>query len=137
MVNFKISPISSISEPTKSHTLTRLAELLLTLNPFSFNEECYRQICGVAIKMGPSYACLYVGFIEKQIRARYTGFVPQLHRRYLDDIVAGCAQCSRHDLEQCIDYVSNFHPALLFTFTGINELEFPFLEIKMRIDVDN
>ena len=98
-----------------SHTLTRLAELVLTLNPFSFNEEYYRQICGVAVKMGPSYACLYVGYVEGQIRALYTGFVPQLHRRYLDDVVE-CAQCSRHDLEQCIDYVSNFHPALLFTF---------------------
>ena len=25
-----------------SHTLTRLAQLVLTLNPFSFNEEYYR-----------------------------------------------------------------------------------------------
>ena len=40
----------------------------------------YRQIGGVAMgsKMGPSYACLYVGYIEGQIRARCTGFVPQV-----------------------------------------------------------
>ena len=59
-----------------THTLTRLAELVLTLNAFSFNGEYYRQVAGVAMgsKMGPSYACLYVGFIEEQIRASYTGF---------------------------------------------------------------
>ena len=75
-----------------THTLTRLAELVLTLNAFSFNGEYYHQIGGVAIgsKMGPSYACLYVGCIEEQIRASYTGFVPQLLKRYVDDVV-GCA----------------------------------------------
>ena len=85
-------------------------------------------------KMGPSYACLYAGYIEEQIRARYTGFVPQLLRRYIDDVV-GCAQCSRRDLEQYIDYVSSFHPALQFTST-ISELELPFPDIKLRINGD-
>ena len=85
-------------------------------------------------KMGPSYACLYMGYIEEQIRARYTGFVPQLLKRYIDDVV-GCAQCSCHDLELYIDYVSNFHPALQFTST-ISELELPFLDIKLSINGD-
>jgi len=75
-----------------------------------------------------------VGYIEEQIRARYTGFVPQLLKCYIDDVV-GCAQCSRHDLEQYIDYVSNFHPALQFTST-ISELELPFLDIKLSINGD-
>ena len=77
---------------------------------------------------------VYVGYIEEQIRARYTGFVPQLLKCYIDDVV-GCAQCSRHDLEQYIDYVSNFHPALQFTST-ISELELPFLDIKLSINGD-
>ena len=117
-----------------THTLTRLAELVLTLNTFSFSGEYYRQIGGVAMgsKMGPSYACLLVGYIEEQIRVHYTGFVPQLLKRYIDDVV-GCAQCSRHDLEHYIDYVSNFHPALQFTST-ISELELPFLDIKLSIN---
>ena len=84
--------------------------------------------------MGPSYACLYVGYIEEQIRASYTGFVTQLLKRFLDD-VDGCAQCTRYDLEQYIDYVSNFHPALPFTST-ISELELPFLDIKLSINGD-
>ena len=72
-----------------THTLTRLAELVLTLNAFSFNGQHYRQTGGVAMgtKMGPSYACLFVGFVEEQIYANYTGFLPQLHKRYIDDVV--------------------------------------------------
>ena len=81
--------------------------------------------------MGPNYACLFVEFILEQIGTRYTGLVPQLHKRYIDDVV-GAAQCSRHDLEDYIDYVSNFHPAIQFTST-ISELELPFLDIQLRI----
>ena len=101
-----------IKEPSTS-TLTRLAELVLTLNSFSFNNEYYRQLGGVAMgsRMGPNYACLFVGYVEQQIREQYTGFIPQLHKRYIDDIV-GAASCRRDELEDFIDFVSNFHPAL-------------------------
>ena len=43
-----------------------------------------------------------------------TGYVPQLFKCYIDDIV-WCTECSCYDLEQYIDYVSNFHPPLQFT----------------------
>ena len=79
-----------------THTLVRLAELVLTLNAFSFDDQHYSQIGGVAMgsRMGPNYACLFVGYIEERIRSAYTGFVPQLRERYIDDVV-GAAQCSR------------------------------------------
>ena len=50
----------------------------------------YRQIGGVAMgsNVGPNYACLFVGYIEHQIREHYTGFVAQLHERYIDNIVS-------------------------------------------------
>ena len=85
-------------------------------------------------KMGPNYACLFVGYVEQQIREQYTGFIPQLHKRYIDDIV-GAASCQRDELENFIDFVSNFHPALQFTST-ITETEFPFLDINLRISED-
>ena len=122
----------TIMEPP-THTLTRLAELVLTLNAFTFNDQHYRQIGGVAMgtKMGPNYSFMFVGFIEERIRAQYTSFVPQSHQRYIDDVV-GAAQCTCPELEQFIDYVCNFHPALQFTFT-ISEVELPFLDIKLAI----
>ena len=41
-----------------THALVHLAELVLTLNAFSFDDQHYRQIGGVAMgsKMGPNYA---------------------------------------------------------------------------------
>ena len=124
-----------IKKPSTS-TLTRLAELVLTLNSFSFSNEYYRQLGGVAMgsRMGPNYACLFVGYVEQQIREQYTGFIPQLHKRYIDDIV-GAASCRRDELEDFIDFVSNFHPALQFTST-ITETELPFLDINLRISED-
>ncbi|KAL9954237.1 hypothetical protein ACROYT_G041745 [Oculina patagonica] len=86
-------------------TLTRLAELVLTLNAFTFNGEFYKQTGGVAMgsKMGPNYACLFVGYIEEQIARQYTGFVPQLHKRYIDDVL-GVACCSRVELDNYINF---------------------------------
>ena len=47
---------------------------MLTLNSFSFNNEYYRQIGGVSMGsgMGPSYAYLFDGYVEHQIREEYT-----------------------------------------------------------------
>ena len=51
--------LHTVKEPNKE-TLLRLAELVLTLNCFSFADSYYKQINGVAMgtKMGPSYAFL-------------------------------------------------------------------------------
>ena len=67
---------------------------------FRFNGDHNRQVSGVAMgsKMGPSYTCLFVGFFEDQILSQYSGFIPQLYRRYIDDVV-GAAYCAREDLD--------------------------------------
>ena len=41
----------------------------------------------IGSKMGPNYACLFLGYVEEQIGQRYTGTLPQLHKRYIDDVV--------------------------------------------------
>jgi len=72
--------------------------------------------------------------VEQQIREQYTGFIPQLHKRYVDEIV-GAASCWREELEDLIDFVSNFHPAFQFTST-ITKTEPPFLDINLSISED-
>ena len=64
----------TVEEPS-SQTLLRLTELVLTLNCFSFGGNYYKQTNGVAMgtKMGPSYANLFVGFIEHQYFSQYHG----------------------------------------------------------------
>ena len=54
--------LRTVKEPS-SETLLCLAELVLTLNCFSFADSYYKQINGVAMgtKMGPSCANLFIG----------------------------------------------------------------------------
>ncbi len=61
-------------------------------------------------KLGPSYACLFVGHQVPLIRQQYQGPFPQLIKRYIDDIV-GATSLPRQQLQQFIDFVSHFHPA--------------------------
>ena len=76
-VNTSSARRSSVSE-LGSLTLLRLAELVLTLNCFSFAGSYYKQITGVAMgaKMGPSYANLFVGYIEHEFFNQYNGPKP-------------------------------------------------------------
>ena len=99
-------------------TLIRPAELVLKLN-------------ANGSKMGPNYACVFVGYVEHQLREQYTGCVPQLHRRYIDDIV-GAASCRREELEACINFGDKFHLAFQIT-SFIFEIELPVLDIALNI----
>ena len=125
----------TLLEPSTT-TLIRLAELVLTLNNFSFDGEHYQQISGVAMgtKMGPSYANLFVGYVEQQIFERYTGPIPDFFGRYIDDCL-GTASCTRADLERFINYFYGFHHALKFTWE-ISETCVSFLDISTSINGD-
>ena len=116
-----------------THTLIRLAELVLTLNTFEFDSEHFQQSNGVAMgnKMGPSYACLFVGHMEHQMFLQYDGVVPDLYKRYIDDI-GGAASCSKPDLERFLQFVCAFHPALRYTVT-ISDSQLSLLDILLTV----
>ena len=105
---------------TVKEPLLRLAELVLTVNCFSFAGNYFKQINGVAMgtKTGPSYANLFVGYIENQFFNQYNGpelYRPKLYRRYIDDCF-GATSSTREDLNQFITAVNSFHPALKYTW---------------------
>ena len=85
----------TVKEPS-SETLLRLAELVLTHNCLSFAGCCYKQINGVPMgaRMGPSYANLFVGYVEHQFFNQYNGLKPELYGRYIDDCM-GASSSSR------------------------------------------
>lgn len=83
-------------------------------------------------KIGPNYVCLFLDFFEDQMLNQYSGFIPQLYRRYIDDVV-GAAYCAREDPENFVEYISNFHPALQFTNTITKDGDLPFLDIELSI----
>ena len=122
-----------IKKPS-SETLLRLAELVLTLNCFSFGDNYFKQINGVAMgtKMGPSYANLFIGFIENKFFSNYHGPKPDLYKRYINDCI-GATSSSKEELNLFINAVNSFHPALKYTWE-ISENSLVFLDIKLSIN---
>ena len=115
-----------------THTLVYLAELVLTLNTFSFNGKFYRQTRGVAMgsRLGPNYACLFMGHVEEQIFVQYTGTKPALYKRYINDIVDATSG-SREEIKDFATYFKIFHPSLNFTRT-ISDVQLPFLHLCLK-----
>eukprot|EP00061_Rhincodon_typus_P014833 g42154.t1 len=117
------------NQSTSTDTLIRLAELVVTLNNFSFNSSHFLQAKGVAVGtcMGPSYACLFVGYVEQSLFCCYTDTIPHLFLYYSDDCFDS-ASCSQEELEQFINFT--FHPNLKFTWT-ISNTSLPFLDLSV------
>ena len=124
----------TIKEPS-SETLLRLAELVLTLKCFSFADNYYKQVNGVAMgtKMGPSYANLFVGYIENKFFKQFNGTKPEPYGRYIDDCI-GATSSSREELDHFITSVNSFHPALKYT-RNFSETSIAFLDIKVSINM--
>ena len=122
----------TVKEPS-TDTLLCLAELVLTLNCFTFSGEIFKQINGVAMgtKMGPNYANLFVGYVEEQIFNQFDGPKPELFGRYIDDCL-GATSCTKEELERFIGFVNSFHPALKFTWE-ISETSVTFLDINISV----
>ncbi|CAH3104129.1 unnamed protein product, partial [Pocillopora meandrina] len=123
----------TVKEPS-SETLLRLAELVLTLNCFSFGGNYYKQTNGVAMgtKMGPSYVNLFVGFIKHHFFSQCHGPKPELYGRYIDDCI-GATPSTKEELTQFITAVNSFHPALKYTWE-ISDTSLAFLDIKISIE---
>eukprot|EP00061_Rhincodon_typus_P016932 g45402.t1 len=85
--------------------------------------------------MGPSYACLFIGYEEQSLFRSYTGPIPHLFLCYIDDCF-GAASCSHEELEQFITFTNTFHPNLKFTWT-ISDTSFSFLDLSVSISGDH
>ena len=83
--------------------------------------------CGCPTELISSYLDHVMAPLEQ-----YTDPTPDYLGRYIDDCV-GTASCSCGELEQFINYVNNFHPALQFTWE-ISETSVSFLDILISIN---
>eukprot|EP00061_Rhincodon_typus_P000645 g12313.t1 len=93
------------NQSLSTENLIHLSELILTHNNFSFNSSQFLQTKGVAMgtRMGPSYACLFAGYVEQSLFHCYTGTIPHLFLCYINDCI-GAASCSHEELEQFINF---------------------------------
>ena len=69
-------------------------------NCFSFADSYYKQINGVTMgtKIGPSYANLFIGYIEQKFFNQYNGPKPELYRRYIDNCVGATSSTERNSI---------------------------------------
>ena len=130
---FNVNPHPSID----STTILRLTELVLNLNSFEFDGQFFDQISGVAMgtKMGPSYACLFMGYLEGQIQKQYTGRIPCFYRRYIDDGL-GITEMAEEELKDFISFCNNFHPTIKFT-SEISGKSVNFLDMTISLNATN
>jgi len=113
-----------------THTLLRM-ELVLTFNSFAFNGEHYKQIGVLAMgsKLGPNYACLFVGYVQEKMLRSCTGIKPDLYKRFMDD-VAGAASCTEDDLTKFLTFASSYHPKLEYKWST-SSAKLPFLDMYL------
>eukprot|EP00061_Rhincodon_typus_P003635 g20570.t1 len=85
--------------------------------------------------MGPSYACLFIGYVEQYLLRRYIGTIPHLFLLYIDDCIS-TTSCSHEVLEQFFNFTNTFHPNLMFTWT-ISDTSLSFLDLSVSMSGDH
>ena len=83
-------------------------------------------------KMGPSYANLYIGYVERQFFNQCNSPKSELYCHNIDDCVSTTSS-TREELNQFITAVNSFHPALKYTWE-ISNTCLAFLEIKVSVE---
>ena len=119
-----------------THFLIKLLELVLHGNIFEFDDQLYRQIIGTAMgtRVAPTYACLFMGWLEEKILKTWKGTKPYLWKRYIDDIFF-IWRGSEAELVTFIEHLNKAHPSIKFTSTYNTETKtIPFLDMQITID---
>ena len=100
-------------------------------------EQHLRQIRGVAMgtKMGPSFACLFMGHLEEKYFEQFDGAIPSLYKRFIDDCF-GVSLTTEQKLMDFINFASSFHPDIKFIHE-ISKTSLPFLDIRVSINNDS
>nr|XP_054774612.1 uncharacterized protein LOC129282777 [Lytechinus pictus] len=111
-IRFFLRSHQSANRPDED-TIVRLTDLVLTRSAFGFNGKYYKQKKGVRMgtKMGPSHACLFMGYIESRFLSNYERPKPLLLRRYIDDYL-GIAVSSKDEVMEFIDRLGSMHPSI-------------------------
>ena len=110
-----------------------MAEFVLKNNYFEFNSNVKHQISGTAIgtKFAPSYACIYMDYMENQF-LKNEQIQPWIWFRYNDDIFF-IWTASGKELDDFLERLNNFHPHLKFTHERSRE-QINFLDVTARVN---
>ena len=116
--------------------LITLLEMVLDGNIFQFGEQLWQQKIGTAMgtKVAPTYACLFMGWLEGELLKTWSGEKPYLWRRYIDDIFF-LWHGTVDELELFINHLNSQHSHIKFTATYDENLKsIPFLDMQVTIN---
>ena len=107
--------------------------LILNCNIFGFGNAHYLQKCGTAMgtKMAPSYANLFMGFVEKDLLARCSK-KPLVWFRYIDDIFFVWTH-GKESLDEFLTFCNNNQHGIIFEVTpdSVSTMSIPFLDVRV------
>ena len=88
----------------------------------------------------PPFACIFMGWLESKMLKGVTGILPDLWRRYIDDIFF-LWHGNKEQLLQFISYLNSFHPTIKFKCVEGEHFNFEtrsvdFLDTTISIDDD-
>ena len=95
--------------------IMEVVKIVLACNMFEFDGKKYIQRFGAAMGLifAPPFACIFMGWLESKMLKGVTGILPDLWRRYIDDIFF-LWHGNKEQLLQFISYLNSFHPTIKF-----------------------
>ena len=106
---------------------------VLTFNLFVFDSSFWLQIYGTAMgtRVAPTFACIFMGWLETGMLAAWMGTTVHLWRRFIDDIFF-IWRGSEEELKEFMEHCNNYHPTIKFTFNyDLNTRSVEFLDIHI------
>ena len=127
----QLKKVPQKSLPTSE--IVKLAEFVLKNNFFEFNGDIVHQVSGTAIgtKFAPSYACIFMDFIETQFLEGESS-QPWVWLRYIDGIFFVWIKGEK-ELIKFMERLNKFHTNLKFTFDrSPDKINFLDLAVKLK-----
>ena len=90
--------------------LMSLLAFVLKGNFFQFIGKVFRQVIGTAMgtRLAPTYANIFMGYLERKILAQWKGTQPRLYKRFIDDLFFVWSS-SEQELLQFVDHANKMH----------------------------
>eukprot|EP00745_Piridium_sociabile_P045082 TRINITY_DN96403_c0_g1_i2.p1 TRINITY_DN96403_c0_g1~~TRINITY_DN96403_c0_g1_i2.p1 ORF type:complete len:459 (-),score=82.63 TRINITY_DN96403_c0_g1_i2:45-1421(-) len=119
-----------LSKGPPTDQLIEVMNHVLTNNVFELDGKFYQQKFGTAMgtPMAPTVACLFMGWLEKQMLDSSPVPVSEtLWKRFIDDVFL-LWMGSDDELKMFFDHINSFHPTIKFTMNSSTE-KLAFLDI--------
>ncbi len=127
-----------LSVPTSF--IMKVLSVVLSRNVFEFLGKLFIQLFGVAMgsRVAPTYACIFMGWLEKKMLLDWTGLKPILWKRYIDDIFF-IWYGTKSELLDFVTFLNSYHPTIKFKCNEFEHFNFQtrsvdFLDLSISID---